>query len=212
MQQDPYNTNPYASQDYESSPLPYVPHADSLESMSQSSNEQVNAQPNNMYPVVPYVRENTSYSQDAEITSPAVLVSSTRSKKKGRRWIALGVILLVILIATVSSFTLFSYLNRSTPTKTLDTFCTALQKGEYQTAYDQFSPTMQANFVESQFAHVLAQNKVITCSHGPVAEIGSSTSTTLQLKHISQGVNNDRVFLIKDSHSQWKISDLQVAA
>ncbi len=81
MQQEPYNTNPYGSQDYEASPLPYVPYANSLESKSQSSNEQVHAQFNNVYPSVPYVHENTSYSQDAEITSQVMLVSSTHSKK-----------------------------------------------------------------------------------------------------------------------------------
>ncbi|GAC1661897.1 MAG: hypothetical protein PVS3B3_32750 [Ktedonobacteraceae bacterium] len=118
--------------------------------------------------------------------------------------------MLIILVVAASTFALVSYLNRSTPTKTLDTFCTALQDGKYQTAYDQFTPSMQTNFTESQFATLLSSDRVTKCSHGMASENGTSTTTDLHLLHkTSGGINNDKVVVIKDSHSQWKINDIQ---
>jgi hypothetical protein len=139
------------------------------------------------------------------------------SPKRGRRalWITLGSVVAVVAIA-VASFFGVSYINRPTPTKTLDTFCKALQDQNYQAAYDQFSKSFQQSLAqnsiaEADFANILSQDKVDTCTHGAALESGTSTTTTLKLVHHSQGVNNDRVTLIKDSTNNWKINDLQGA-
>ncbi len=219
----PYNTNPYDSQEYESQALPYIPYAAPSENVPQSYNVPENTVSNEAYPPAPSVYENTSayaqYGQNSAIPSqpgtyesvPAIpLVASPSNKKKRRRWLPISIAILIILVVATSTFALVSYLNRSTPTKTLDTFCSALQDGKYQTAYDQFTPTMQTNFTESQFATLLSSDSVATCTHGIASESGTSTTTDLHLYHkVSKGTNNDKVVVTKDSHSQWKISDIQ---
>ncbi len=219
----PYNTNPYDSQEYEFQALPYIPYATPSENVPQSYNAPENIVPNEAYPPAPSVYENTyayaQYGQNSAIppqpgiyeSVPATpLVASPSNKKKRRRWLPISIAILIILVVATSTFALVTYLNRSTPTKTLDTFCSALQEGKYQTAYDQLTPSMQTNFTESQFATLLSSDSVATCTHGVASESGTSTTTDLHLYHkVSKGINNDRVVVTKDSHSQWKISDIQ---
>ncbi len=220
----PYNTDPYDSQDYESPSLPYIPYSAPGENTAQSYNAPGDALSKEIYPPTPSVYENTpTYAQHVQemitpplqqnptsLSSVEPLVASPLAKKKRRRWLPIGVAVLLLLIIGVSAFALVTYLNRSTPTKTLDTFCTALQNGKYQTAYDQFTPKLQANFTESEFATLLSSDSVATCSHGIANENGTSTTTDLHLYHNkSKGTNNDRVVVTKDSHNQWKINDIQ---
>ena len=217
----PYNTNPFDSQEYETQALPYVPYATSGETVAHSYNASGDALSNEVYPPAPSVYENTSayaqYEQTTTTTPPAQLNEplvanpfiATTSAKKKRRWLPITIVILTILIVGASAFALVLYLNRSTPTKTLDTFCTALQDGKYQTAYDQLTPAMQTNFTESQFATILSSDSVQRCSHGTVNENGTSTTTDLHLFHkTSGGTNNDKVIVTKDSHNQWKISNI----
>ena len=219
----PYNTNPYDSQEYESQALPYIPYAAPGENVAQSYNAPEKPLSNEVYPPAPSVYENASayaqYDQNSTITPPpgtyapvpaVPFVASTPTKKKRRLWLPISISILIILVVGASTFALVSYLNRSTPTKTLDTFCSALQDGKYQTAYDQLTPTMQTNFTESQFATLLSSDSVATCTHGMTSENGISTTTDLHLYHkVSKGTNNDKVVVTKDSHSQWKINDIQ---
>jgi len=217
----PYNTNPYDSQEYEAQSLPYIPYTAPDENTAQSYNAPENGFSNEVYPPAPSVYENTSayahYNQNEAVTPqpgtyvPAeTLVASPIERRKRRLWLPISIAILILLIVGASAFALATYLNRSTPTKTLDTFCSALQDGKYQIAYDQLTPTMQTNFTESQFATLLSNDSVAKCSHGIASENGISTTTDLHLLHkTSGGTNNDKVVVIKDSHSQWKINDIQ---
>ncbi len=215
----PYNTNPYDSQEYESQALPYIPYAAPGEHRTQSYNASENTVSNEVYPPAPSVYENTStyayYSQNTAMppqpeVNEDVPVDPPSSKKKRGRWLPIGIAILILLVVGASTFAFVSYLNRSTPTKTLDTFCSALQDGKYQTAYDQLTPTMQTNFTESQFATLLSSDSVAKCTHGMASENGASTTTDLHLYHkVSKGMNNDKVVVTKDTHSQWKINDIQ---
>ncbi len=227
MQDPNYNPNPYDSQDYESS-LPYVPYANS--SSDAPSPPASDVPPRGEYLASPEYNDYFSYpsvpgpmpqSDMAPVDSiipgqfaPPPLFPAppaTRDKKRPRRlWITLGALLLVVV--SVSTFALLSYFNRSTPTKTLDTFCNALQKEDYQTAYNQFSPSLQMRFNERDFAGALSPDKIAKCTHGEARESGTSITTSLQLVHSeSKGVNNDSVNLTKDGNNQWKINDLQRA-
>jgi hypothetical protein len=133
-----------------------------------------------------------------------------RSKRRRTLWFVLGGIAAAIVIA-VASFALVMYLNRSTPMKTLDAFCNALQREDYQTAYNQLSQQLQDQIPESVLAAALSQDKVISCTHGVASESGDTSTTSLKLVHNSRGVNNDTVTLVKDKHSNWKIDNLQQA-
>src|SRR5579859_4490860 len=69
--------------------------------------------------------------------------------KKGRRglWITLTSLLAVLLLS-VAAVSTYLYINRSTPGKTLDSFCKALQQGNYQQAYGAFSKKFQGALTE----------------------------------------------------------------
>lgn len=130
-------------------------------------------------------------------------------KSRGRRWVIGGiVVVLVLLLASVASFFIISYGNRSTPNKTLDSFCNALQHEDYRSAYNQFSPDLQKGIPEADFAAVIAQDKVTLCTHGNTNESAKSVTTNLKLVHASKGINADVVTLTKDSSNTWKISGI----
>lgn len=141
--------------------------------------------------------------------SPAPLVSRNFPGQKKRRpgcWITIGI--LIVLLASVASFLAIRYINRPTPDKTLDTFCSALQQADYRTAYNQFSTKLQRTISEAVFAGTLSQDKVTACTHGTTTSSGSSVTNSLKLVHASKGINNDIVTLAKDNNNDWKIDDM----
>lgn len=135
--------------------------------------------------------------------------------KKSRKglWISLAIIgALVVILIPVATFQILAYVNRSTPVKTLDTFCDALLHENYGTAYSQLSANMQTQLPENDFAGTLSMDKIVACRHGSADESSPRASTNLELIHSSQGVNRDVVFLSKDKNNYWRIDDLQKQA
>jgi hypothetical protein len=129
------------------------------------------------------------------------------SGRKRRLW---GILLLVIalLLLLVVAIGGYFYLNRSTPEKTLQTFCSALKQNNYHEAYNQFSTSLQHITNEKDFAAIFAQDKVMQCSYGATSEFAASTTTSLQLVHASQKKNSDFVTLVKDDTNVWRIADV----
>jgi hypothetical protein len=139
---------------------------------------------------------------------------SLRSNKRHALfWFAMGSLSMLLLgtILSASGYFLYSYLNRSTPMKTLDAFCEALQREDYENAYDHFSRRYQDTLTEADFASVLSMDKIVGCSHGAADDVKTVISTNLKLVHNSQGVNDDIVTLTKDANNNWKINDLRNA-
>lgn len=134
---------------------------------------------------------------------------SAPAHRRGRRglWIITG-ITCALLLVSVTCFFVIRYVNRPTPGKTLDAFCSDLQAGDYRSAYDQFSKKLQRTVSETMFATILSQDKVIACTHGPTNDSGSSMTTGLKLVHASKGINNDVVTLTRGNNGDWKIDDL----
>lgn len=170
---------------------------------------------------VPYVPYETSSSPQVPDTEPVgvagdgereklFIPSGSEPKKSHRRgWIIAGsAALLVVILASVASFFIINYINRPTPNKTLDIFCGALQREDYRTAYNQFSPGMQSTIAEADFAALLSQDRVTLCTHGNTDDSKNSVTTSLKLVHASKGVNSDLVTLTKDKDNNWKISDI----
>jgi hypothetical protein len=125
----------------------------------------------------------------------------THPRSRRTLWIAgsiIGILLFIIAIIDISS---------STPDKTLGTFCSALQSGDYRTAYEQFSPRLQGVISEPAFADIFAHDKVITCTYSAVNEKGNSATAGLALVHVSNGTNRDGITLAKDDKNEWKIAD-----
>ncbi len=180
-------------------PIPYVPYASSQQLPgvpSYTGSGEANA-----FPPVPPVR---SSPPQASIVSGG---SSVQKRSRQGRWITIS-ILAVLLIAAVASFFVIRYVSRSTPDKTLDAFCNALQQADYRSAFDQFSAKLQHTVSEAAFAAALSQDKVTACTHGTTGDSAESVTNDLKLVHASKGINNDVVTLTKDSNSDWKIDDI----
>jgi limonene-1,2-epoxide hydrolase len=215
------NNNPYDEQGYDSPSLPYVPYASGEERREVRAEPGAEASPPGsddptyVVPVMP-----PSADASSPYTSPSFygqnppdsIVSPAPPRKRRRvLWISLGAIVAFLIVASLAAFGIELYINRPTPSKTLDAFCNDLQREDYQSAYNQFSKNFQTHFSEVDFANVLSQDKVVSCLHGTVGESGNSVTTTLKLIHDSQGVNNDMVTLRKDASNNWKIDDLEKA-
>src|SRR5216683_1976491 len=180
-------------------PIPYVPYASSQQLPGVPS--YIGSGEANAFPPVPPVR---SSPPQVSIVSGG---SSVQKRSRQGRWITIS-ILAVLLLAAVASFFVIRYVSRSTPDKTLDAFCNALQQADYQSAYDQFSAKLQHTVSEAAFAAALSQDKVTACTHGTTGDSANSVTNDLKLVHASKGINNDVVTLTKDSNSDWKIDDI----
>ncbi len=187
------------AQGYDASPVEYIPFGASPSHIAHDDySDSVSSEP---------VEDAPTH----EIAAPQPRPSSSPTPRKGRnRWVVAGIAVALLLVG-LASFAIVSYLNRSTPARTLDTFCSALQRQDYQTAYNQMSPQLQAQLPENVLATALSQDRVVSCTHGTANETGGSTTTSLMLRHESKGINNDFVKLVLEQDNSWKIDDLQKA-
>ena len=209
----------YDPQGYDFATLPYIPYASPpLEQHSYGSPPHTLNDPANVvYGEAPFSLTETPPSvpamqgADQTSTEPVLAVPPAPGKRRSRLWMLLGTIIVILLLSSAATFAVVSYINRSTPTKTLDAFCNALQREDYHTAYSQFSKQLQSKLDETVFADVISQDKVVSCTHGTANESGTSTTTSLKLVHTSKGINNDLVTLTKQDNKEWKIDDLQRA-
>lgn len=180
-------------------PVPYVPYASPPQYpgfLSPAGSDE----PNSLPPVPPGL-----WSSPPTPTVPGG--SLTQKKSRHGLWLTM-ILIAILLLASVASVLVIRYVNRSTPTKVLDAFCSALQQGDYRSAYDQLSLKLQQTVPEAAFASTLSQDKVTACTHGAPGDAGNSATTVLKLVHASKGINNDIATLTKDSNDDWKIDDV----
>jgi hypothetical protein len=198
---DDYQKYDTYQQDYDSPAVPYVSHEQAAyESTLQPPT--VSPQPEEAH---------TNAGAPPEAYAPAIgpaIVGAQQKKAPRTLWIVLAILVALLIIVPLATYKAVVYINRSTPTKTLDTFCGALLHQDYRTAYGQFSPGLQAQLTEADFAFYLSQDRVTFCTHGSADDSGKNASTSLKIIHTSRSVNSDIVFLSKDNKNQWKISDL----
>ena len=109
------------------------------------------------------------------------------AKKKGRRglWIIVSLIALLLIIIVASA----AYANRSTPAKTLTTFCNDLKTGNYHDAYQQLSSSAQSQQSEANFTTSLQRSfasvgglKDCTFSNESDAEFNSKRANDVNCK------------------------------
>lgn len=133
-------------------------------------------------------------------------VSIEQLRRRNRRFILIGLGLLVVIALAVVGYIFFT---RSTPEKTLDVFCNAMQGQDYQTAFNQLSTALQSSETELEFAHTLrAGGKVNTCTHSPANTTSNLATAKVTLVTGAGQSSNNTVTLIMDSGSTWKISML----
>jgi hypothetical protein len=140
------------------------------------------------------------------VVPPPVGLETVPPQKKSRRtlWIASGVIGILLLI--IASIVIID-ISHSTPDKTLGTFCSALQGGDYRTAYEQFSPKLRGVISETAFATIFVHDKVTGCTYSAINETGNSATAGLELVHASNGMNRDGIMLARDDKNGWLIDD-----
>jgi FHA domain len=126
-----------------------------------------------------------------------------------RLYLALAVILAILLISSLIAL----ITTRSTPDRTLDTFCSALLAGNGQLAANQLSTNLQSHQGSFLIA-TLVIDKVTTCAHTPAIIKGSSATATLSVTFpsnsgIAAGQGKMLVTLIQEANGTWKIDALQ---
>ena len=89
-------------------------------------------------------------------------------------------------------------------TKTLDTFCNAWKQGDYPTAYNQLSGTMQSKMTEQQMTSFFP--KVTSCKYDSLTMSANGASVALTTTTSAQ-TENETISLVQDSSNSWKISD-----
>jgi limonene-1,2-epoxide hydrolase len=127
-------------------------------------------------------------------------------RRRNRRFLFIGLGLLVVIGLVVGGY---FYFTRSTPEKTLDAFCNAMQVQDYQTAYNQLSASLQNRETEFEFANTSqAGGKVSACTHSSANATRNQTTANVTLVTGSGLRSNTIVTLMADSGNTWKLSML----
>jgi limonene-1,2-epoxide hydrolase len=125
-------------------------------------------------------------------------------RRRDRRFILIGLGLLVVIALAVGGY---FYFNRSTPEKTLDAFCNAVQGQDYQTAYNQLSNSLQSSETELEFANTLRANgKVNTCTHSSANTTNNKATARVTIVTNSGQASSSSIILTADSGNIWKLN------
>jgi FHA domain len=125
-----------------------------------------------------------------------------------RLYIALAAMLAILIV-----FSLISLIaSRSTPDKTLDTFCNALLASNGQLAANQLSTKLQNQ--QGSLSSFVVANKITTCAHTPAIIKGAGATATLSItipsnSGTANSLSKTLVTLIQDTNGIWKIDALQ---
>ncbi len=122
-------------------------------------------------------------------------------------WITLGIVgVLLVVVCGVCAFLGF-VVNKSTPNKTLDAFCSDLNNKHYHDAYLQLSPSIRSTTPENTFTTGISG--ISSCTHTDASDDGTLATSTLTLRNSAGQSLNFTANLTKDSNNDWKISSLQ---
>lgn len=125
-------------------------------------------------------------------------------RRRDRRFILIGVGLLIVIALAIGGY---FYFNRSTPEKTLDAFCTAVQGQDYQTAYNQLSNLLQSNETELEFANTLRANgKVNNCTHSSANTTNNRATANVTIVTNSGQSSSSKITLTTENGNNWKLS------
>lgn len=123
-------------------------------------------------------------------------------------WIGL-IILLVVIIGGIGGFVYLQ--NCSTPEKTLQAYCTALQNNDAQGIYNTLSSASQAKTSVSQLSKGLQFVKLLTggftCTYANVQQSGSTATATLTLTPVTRGKASSGTAHLINENGQWKMDE-----
>jgi limonene-1,2-epoxide hydrolase len=100
-----------------------------------------------------------------------------------------------------------SGISLSTPAGLLDTFCTAVQAGNYNAAHAAFVDRYQHEYPIQQLKNDVSIDKVVSCTHDAVSVSGINGLAMLTFVHASGVLDNDIITLSQDHTNIWKIEN-----
>jgi hypothetical protein len=130
--------------------------------------------------------------------------------KKSRVGLWIGLILVVIVLIAGGTGAFVYFQNRSTPEKTLQAFCTALQSSDAQGYYNTLSSQSQAQTDLQQISTGFQLLKLLTggftsCTYSNVVVNGSTATAQLVVTSTRGKTISEPVSLV-DENGQWKMS------
>jgi hypothetical protein len=129
------------------------------------------------------------------------------AQRVSRRTLWIIVSVLLILGVVGGGVAAYVFFIRSTPEKTADTYCNALQGQDYHSAYSQLSSSLQRTESESDFTGAQrAVGSVTTCTHSSANVTGNEA--TMNLTQISSGQTYTGIVSLIQENNNWKISVL----
>ncbi|HKF38997.1 MAG TPA: hypothetical protein VKB35_19020 [Ktedonobacteraceae bacterium] len=135
-------------------------------------------------------------------------VASQRAYRVTRRplwrlaWVALA---LLVAVAGLAFFIANSPQPAASASQTLLTYCDALQRGEYQQAYEQWTSSVRQQLSEADFAYYYqSRRKVTSCVVSNVSVDNSSAMGTLSLTFADGSAVTATVLLVMEQGT-WKI-------
>jgi len=191
--------------------LATFPTADNKEIISESPENQQLIGANTHYTLPQQYIPSNAQQQDSTLFIPPDFdgpipgyMPIEQVRRRDRRFILIGLGLLVVIALTIGGY---FYFNRSTPEKTLDAFCNAMQGQDYQTAYNQLSNSLQSSETELEFANTLRANgKVNTCTHSSANTTNNKTTASVTIVNGSGQASSSSITLTADSGNIWKLS------
>ena len=130
-----------------------------------------------------------------------------QKKSRAGLWIGIIVVLILLIGGGIGGY---FYINRSTPEKTLQAYCTALQNNDAQGIYNTYSSDSQSKTDVQKISQGLKFITLITgpltCSYSNVQQSGSTATATLTLTPTRGKAGTGTVHLV-DENNQWKIEN-----
>lgn len=138
----------------------------------------------------------------------------THAHKRTRIIVRVAIALIVVTLLTGTG--IYLYINQPSPAKTLTAYCNALKTGDYQAAYNLFSPSYQgpgrlgnsesgyATLLRSTFA---SAGGLKTCSTSNVTENGSQANAEL-VYSFGNGFKLPGSIILVNENGSWKIDNI----
>jgi pSer/pThr/pTyr-binding forkhead associated (FHA) protein/uncharacterized membrane protein len=136
--------------------------------------------------------------------------------KKRRTGLVIGLIVLLLLIVG-GGIGGFLYINRSTPEKTLQAFCTAIKNNDAQGAYNQFGTNITSRETEQQYARnfTASENALNStqagglkdCTVSNVQQNSSSATGTITLTVNRSPTTLPINYTLSNENGTWKLEN-----